>query len=97
MSKTPAQRLAAYQPAGEWAERAVAALTASMRVYPEAWESGGVALKRAINAAYPFGTRKRHPYKVWCAVVREITGIESLHRRRDQDAGAALFLIGRHT
>lgn len=26
--------------------------------------------RRALCAAYPFGERSRHPYKVWCHVVR---------------------------
>lgn len=24
------------------------------------------ALKRALHAAYPFGLRSHHPYKIWC-------------------------------
>ena len=26
----------------------------------------GTALRKHINAAYPFGERKYHPYKIWC-------------------------------
>ena len=28
------------------------------------------ALENAIRAAYPFGERKHHPYKIWCSEVR---------------------------
>lgn len=30
--------------------------------------------RKAVSAAYPFGPRKHHPYKMWCAEVRAILG-----------------------
>lgn len=27
-------------------------------------------LKRQLRAAYPYGERKMHPYKIWCSEVR---------------------------
>jgi hypothetical protein len=29
-------------------------------------------LKAALKAAYPFGERKYHPYKVWCEEQRKV-------------------------
>lgn len=31
-------------------------------------------VKKALKAAYPFGERKYHPYKIWCDEVRVQTG-----------------------
>lgn len=37
--------------------------------------------RRALRAAYPFGAREHHPYRVWCDVVRKELGLS----RRGRD------------
>ena len=32
------------------------------------------ALRKALRDAYPWGCRRMHPYKVWCAEVRRQLG-----------------------
>ena len=35
------------------------------------------ALRAALVAAYPFGVRANHPYKIWCSEVRRQLGLET--------------------
>ena len=44
------------------------------------------ALEREIRAAYPFGERANHPYKIWCDEVRRC-----LHRLKCAAPEAGLF------
>jgi hypothetical protein len=46
------------------------------RAYAEGESLGltGAALKAHVNAAYPFGLRSHHPYKVWCSELRKRFG-----------------------
>lgn len=41
------------------------------------------ALRKALREAYPWGERKLHPYKVWCAEVRRQLGTPIITPRRD--------------
>lgn len=52
----------------------IAAATAIEKAYLQAKREGksGAEMVRAIDAAYPFGERAMHPYKVWRKVRFEI-------------------------
>lgn len=53
---------------GHWGQRARAVVS---RVLTENPTLGAKELKPLLRAAYPFGQRALHPYKVWLKVVRE--------------------------
>lgn len=40
------------------------------------------ALRPKLRAAYPWGERKYHPYKIWCAEIRRQLGIPTPRTRR---------------
>ena len=46
-------------------------ITDAMREDPDMSEK---ELRRRISAAYPFGERAMHPYKIWCSAVRNWIG-----------------------
>lgn len=50
-----------------WRRRARTVIT---KVISEVGPKDLKKLKRAISAAYPFGVRKMHPYKIWLDEVR---------------------------
>ena len=39
-------------------------------------------VRAALRAAYPFGPRKHHPYKIWLDEIRVQTGRRRLNRRQ---------------
>ena len=53
-------------------------------------DATGEELRRLINAAYPFGERKYHPYKIWLDAVKEYVGLKS--KQEGQPKQAALDL-----
>lgn len=46
--------------------------------------------RKALNAAYPFGERASHPYRMWLSEVRKATGTKS----RPKDDGVAIRVHG---
>ena len=40
-----------------------------------------VGLRRALRAAYPWGPREYHPYKIWCDEVRVQLGLKPKKER----------------
>jgi hypothetical protein len=56
-----------------WKAEARAAIE---RAYADGVAAGltGRELRNHVNAAYPFGARERHPYKVWCAEMKQRFG-----------------------
>lgn len=46
-----------------WSQMAVEAINVALKVLPENATSD--EKKKAIDAAYPFGPRQYHPYKIW--------------------------------
>jgi len=50
------------------------------RVIAEVGTSDMRALRRALRAAYPFGERKYHPYRIWCSEIRVQLGKATLGR-----------------
>lgn len=52
-------------------------------------------LRRALRAAYPFGERRRWPYKVWCHEIRVQLGqVEFPKRNRPLPCTGQLCLFG---
>lgn len=51
----------------------------------------GEDLAKAISAAYPFGERAMHPYKVWCEEVAKFLGKHRAKVAAEQDRNASLF------
>ncbi len=48
--------------------------------------------RKALNAAYPFGPRQNHPYRIWCSAVRIALAIEKPKRNRKAvESGPDLF------
>ncbi|MFH2075844.1 MAG: hypothetical protein ABIJ57_10960 [Pseudomonadota bacterium] len=41
-------------------------------------------LRRKLRAAYPFGERAMHPYKIWCDEVNKNLGKKKSNRDRDR-------------
>lgn len=74
----------------------------SSRVISEAIQSGvalgleGDALERHVSAAYPFGAREMHPYKIWLSEVRFQLGKVGAGRpKRDRgDLPGQLVMFG---
>ena len=55
-----------------WRERAQRVIVEVRRAHPEA---AGPELRRLLRAAYPFGQRRYHPYRIWCDEVRRALGL----------------------
>jgi len=53
-----------------WKERALKVINATLQQIPEGTQEKDI--RKALSAAYPFGQRQYHPYKVWCATVNEV-------------------------
>jgi len=51
-----------------WREKAT---TVIGRVQKENPEAAGEDLRKLLSAAYPFGLRQHHPYKVWLKEVKK--------------------------
>lgn len=51
----------------------------------------GDEIVRAIDAAYPFGERKYHPYKQWLAVRRSFLFMYGLTTQKIATADMAIF------
>lgn len=45
--------------------------------------------RRLLSAAYPFGEKDHHPYRMWCAEVRAALELRFGARRKKQAPGAA--------
>lgn len=41
-------------------------------------------IRAALRAAYPFGERKYHPYKIWCSEVARQRGTKAVKLRKDR-------------
>jgi len=72
--------------------------TTSMRVIFTALESGraagleGNALEQHVSAAYPFGERAMHPYKIWLhEFAKQVRGSKKPFERRKPKAGPKLL------
>jgi len=50
-----------------WREDSRKVIQSVMRANPDTDEQ---ELRKLISAAYPFGQRQYHPYKIWCSEVR---------------------------
>jgi hypothetical protein len=44
-------------------------------------------VRAALRAAYPFGVRRHHPYRIWCDEVRVQTGRRKVTKRLRQLQG----------
>lgn len=53
-----------------WAEHSRAVIERTLAGLPKDADLADV--RKALHAAYPFGERKMHPYKVWCAEQRKV-------------------------
>lgn len=52
-------------------------------------------LRKKISAAYPFGQRQHHPYKMWLSAVNRYFGAEKKHIKSKSVApGACEFCAG---
>ena len=63
----------------EWRNKAKQVIAAVIR------ENSGMdakALRRKISAAYPFGPREYHPYRIWCDEVNVQLGTKKPKPRR---------------
>ena len=62
-----------------WRERAAPIIT---RVLAETAGADEKTIRRALKAAYPFGQRSMHPYKIWCDEVQRQRGIVKMTKLR---------------
>lgn len=62
MEKLTTKRVAVGNPS-KWRERSLEVICKVMNDNPTA---GPAELRKLLRAAYPFGQRKYHPYKIWC-------------------------------
>lgn len=53
-----------------WRRVAAPIIAAAIAAHPQ----GGTELTLALRAAYPFGERKYHPYKIWLSEIKRQTG-----------------------
>jgi len=56
----------------DWRSAAKAAILEAVAALPA--DATDAEQRKAISAAYPFGVRENHPYKVWLAEVRRYFG-----------------------
>jgi len=57
-----------------WKDKALAAINPVVAKHREACLNGQmtrIELRRELCKVYPFRQRTNHPYKVWCAMVKE--------------------------
>ena len=52
-----------------WREQARMAIEETLSDIP--FDADEKELRRVLRAAYPFGPRENHPYKIWCDEVRK--------------------------
>jgi len=64
-----------------WRERAAPIIAEVIR---RVGRNDPEALRAAIREAYPWGERKRHPYKAWCKEVRHQLGRARATHKKDQ-------------
>lgn len=77
--------------------RGIARQTVS-RVLSECGACPEPALKKALRAAYPFGVRCYHPYRIWCdEVKKQMSGWRLLQERGTNDDGPGGKDRGRET
>ena len=59
------------------------------RVLAETAGKSPEEIREALRAAYPFGVRRYHPYRIWCDEVRVQTGLKKVtpRVRRQQGRG----------
>lgn len=55
-----------------WREKAMECIAVVQQEHPDAQ---GVELRALLSAAYPFGQRKYHPYKIWLDCVQKVCRI----------------------
>ena len=55
------------------------------------------ALRRALREAYPWGSRNRWPYTVWCDEVRRQLGLNADRQRRQEMARGQLEMFKEET
>ena len=60
-------------PPSEWRRRAERVIAETLAGLPRS--ASLREQRRALRAAYPFGPRQHHPYKVWCKAVRAALGL----------------------
>lgn len=60
-----------------WRTTAAAVISKCIQEHPDAYESD---LRKIISAAYPFGERKYHPYKIWLSEVKHQLHILALKK-----------------
>lgn len=65
--------------AGHW-RRTAAAIVA--RVLKENEGKTGPEIKKALSAAYPYGQRKYHPYKIWLSECARQLGRNQMFKSR---------------
>jgi len=46
-------------------------------------------VRAALRAAYPFGVRRHHPYRIWCDEIRVQTGRRKITRSVRKQQGRA--------
>lgn len=66
-----------------WRERASEVILRTLAELPE--DADTDTKVEAVRAAYPFGERKRRPYKIWCdEVQRLVYGRSKEQRKRER-------------
>jgi hypothetical protein len=73
-----------------WAERAALAIQRAYNIAREEGKTGDEIVK-AIDAAYPFGERAMHPYKMWLKVRRRILSKLGLYQAKKPKATGEFF------
>lgn len=68
-----------------WRERAHEVIAAVIREHPDV---EGPALRKLISAAYPFGERAMHPYKIWLDEVKRTLEWRAVPKRGPDPAKA---------
>jgi uncharacterized protein (TIGR02996 family) len=76
--------------ASRWRTEATLAISFALAEMPpdKRWDED--EQRKAVSAAYPFGERKYHPYKIWLSEVKRRLG-PSKHRRAPDQGPRSLF------
>lgn len=74
----------------KWRRRAEAVIGQALA---EAKERGmtPAETRRHVSAAYPFGAREAHPYKIWLDAVKKATGPPAPAKPARSEPGGTLF------
>jgi hypothetical protein len=73
-----------------WRETANAVINEVIQQNPEL-DPFSPEMEKLIRAAYPFGERNYHPYKIWCSAVNRHFKRERTKTQRNLDQQPKLF------